>query len=111
MSQKGGEKMNYISAFFGGMFLFNSIPHLIKGITGEKHMTPFKRVSSPILNIVWSFSNIILSVLILGFDSNGALNIPIGINFWSFLAGGLSLSLTAAKLFGNPNARFPWHKD
>ncbi|PIS09005.1 hypothetical protein COT75_04050 [Candidatus Beckwithbacteria bacterium CG10_big_fil_rev_8_21_14_0_10_34_10] len=103
--------MTLLKALFGGMFLFNALPHLIKGITGDKHMTPFKRISSPILNILWSFTNIVLVVLILGFDTNGALNFPKGMNFWIFLLGGFSLSLTAAKLFDGPNARLPWHKD
>lgn len=103
--------MAFLRAFFAGMFLFNSLPHLIKGITGEKHMTPFKRVSSPVLNILWSFINIGLTVLILGFNRTGGLNIPSGTSFWTFLLGGFLLSLTAAKLFSAPNARLPWHKD
>lgn len=103
--------MLIIQAFFSGMFIFNSLPHLIQGICGHKHMTPFKRVSSPILNIVWAFTNLSLGFIILGFNLNGNLNIPQGVNFWGFIFGGFILSLTAAKLFGNPNARFPWHKD
>ena len=100
-----------IRYFFAGMFLFNGIPHLVKGITGEKHMTPFKKVSSPLLNIVWAFVNFVLGMVILGFDSAGIPNWPTGLNFWAFLAGGFALALTAAMLFGNPNAKFPWHKD
>lgn len=103
--------MEILRAFASGMFLFNGIPHLIKGIAGEKHMTPFKRVSSPVLNILWAFVNLVGGVWILGFDSTGALNRPTGMNFWAFLLGGFFLSLTAAKLFGAPNARLPWHKD
>lgn len=100
-----------LKPFLAGMFLFNAIPHLVKGIAGDTHMTPFKRVSSPILNIFWAFCNLVLGVLILGFDASGALNRPAGQNFWVFLLGGFLLSLTAAKLFGGPNARLPWHKD
>jgi hypothetical protein len=103
--------MEIIRALLGGMFLFNGIPHLVKGIAGEKHMTPFKRVSSPILNIIWAFTNFVLAVVILGFSANGALMVPQGIGVWAFLLGGFLLSLTAAKLFGAPNARLPWHKD
>jgi len=103
--------MTSLSAFLGGMFLFNAIPHLIKGIAGDKHMTPFKKVSSPILNVFWAFSNIIVSILILGFTPQGNLAMPKGNNFWLFLLGGFILSLTAAKLFGAPNARLPWHKE
>jgi hypothetical protein len=103
--------MNSLTAFFGGMFLFNAIPHLVKGIAGDKHMTPFKRVSSPLLNIFWSFSNIVVAILILGFTPEGGVAIPKGNDFWIFLLGGFVLSLTAAKLFGGPNPRLPWHKE
>ena len=98
--------------FFAGMFLFNGIPHLVKGITGDKHMTPFKKISSPILNIFWAFTNFVFGILILGFNEVEALNFPTkGSGFWAFLLGGFLLSLTAAKLFSGPNARLPWHKD
>ena len=100
-----------LRAFLAGFFIYNSLPHLVKGITGEKHMTPIKRVSSPMLNIVWSFSNLVIGIFILGFDENGALMFPAGVNFWAFIVGGFLLSLVAAKLFGSPNARLPWHKD
>lgn len=92
-----------LGTFFAGMFLFNSLPHLVKGITGQSHMTPFKRVSSPTVNIVWAFANLAVSVVFLivsgGFDP------------WAFLLGGFIMSLADAKLFENPGARFPWHKD
>lgn len=94
--------MNFWTALFGGMFLFNALPHLIKGIAGDKHMTPFKRVSSPTLNVFWAFLNIVFAVYIMGLSSD---------NLWAFLFGGFLLSLTAAKLFAGPNARLPWHKD
>lgn len=100
------------SAFLAGFFIFNGVPHLVQGISGHTHMTPFKRVSSPLLNVVWAFFNLTVGVLILGFDPvSGEINRPAGQNFWAFLIGGFILSLTAAKLFGGPNARLPWHKD
>lgn len=98
-------------SLLAGMFLFNSIPHLVMGISGKTHMTPFKRVSSPQVNVLWAFTNIVVSVLFLGFDSAGKVNIPSGNSFWSFMLGALLMSLMAANLFGKPNARLPWHKD
>ena len=91
-----------IRAFFAGFLIFNGIPHLVQGISGKTHMTLFKRVSSPIVNVVWAFVNIAFGVLVLGMTS---------LSVWSFLLGGFLLSLTAAKLFGGPNAKLPWHKD
>jgi hypothetical protein len=101
-----------IKYFLAGMFLFNGMPHLVKGITGEKHMTPFKRVSSPKLNVVWAFVNFVFGILILGFDPiTGTPDWPTDANVWVFLGGGLVLGLVCAKLFGDPNAKLPWHKD
>ena len=101
-----------VQSLFAGMFLFNAFPHLFMGITGKTHMTPFKRVSSPIINIIWAFANIILVVVILGFDpTTGMLRVPAGTNFWVFLFGGFFMSMADAWLFGKPGARFPWHKD
>lgn len=100
-----------IQAFFAGFLIFNAIPHLVKGITGEAHMTPFKRKSSPYLNILWSFTNLFLGIWVIGFDESGYLNRYSENEFWAFFVGGFLLSLTAAWLFGRPNARLPWHKD
>lgn len=94
--------INYI---IGGFFVFNGIPHLVKGITGETHMTPFKRVTSPMVNVLWSFFNITAGVYILGYTPST------NADLWAFILGGFLLSLTAAWLFGRPNARLPWHKD
>lgn len=104
--------MLIIQAFFSGFFLANGIPHFVKGITGETHMTPFKRVSNSYLNIFWGFVNFVLSFVILGFNSKTRfLNLPTGVNFWVFLLGAFVISLMDAQLFSKPNARLPWHKD
>lgn len=90
---------------------------MVKGIVGETHMTPFKRVSSPMLNIMWAFGNLLFGLFLLGLPQGlGVFMWPweanlTGANLWVFLAGGLVTSLTAAWLFGKPNARLPWHKD
>lgn len=103
--------------FLAGLFAFNSIPHLVKGIIGQTHMTPFKRVSSPILNVIYAFINIIFALFILGLATRtGGLVMPwaaniTSTNLWVFLAGGLFISLADANLFSNPNASLPWHRD
>lgn len=101
-----------LQALFAGMFFANGVPHFVKGITGETHMTPFKRVSSPQLNIVWAFANYLIGYWILGVDPvTGMVNMPTGTNLWAFIVGAFMLSMTAAWLFSRPNARLPWHKD
>ena len=47
--------MELLWYFFAGFFAWNGVPHLVKGITGQSHMTPFAKVSSPVLNVVWAF--------------------------------------------------------
>jgi len=102
----------FIYAFLAGLFLTNSIPHLIKGISGQTHMTPFKRVSPAWLNIVWAFINIYLGLLFLHLSGGHIGDITrFDLFAWSFLIGALFISLADASLFSDPNARFPWHKD
>ena len=104
--------MLLIQAFFAGLFLTNGVPHLVKGITGQTHMTPFKKVSNSYLNIFWAFINFVLGIIILGFNPETKfLNLPFGVNFWAFLAGAFLISMMDAQLFSKPNCRLPWHKD
>ncbi len=106
--------MTLLWYFFAGFFAWNSLPHLFKGITGQTHMTPFKRVSSPVLNIIWSFVNILIASYLLGIASgNGGFTLPwnanlVDINFWVFLVGGFVTAVWLASFFGNPNNKLPW---
>ena len=110
-------KMELLWYFFAGFFAWNGIPHLVKGITGQSHMTPFKRVSPPELNVIWSFINIIIALFVLGIAAQtGTFSWPwdanlVGMNSWAFLAGGFVCALYLANFWKNPNARLPWHKD
>lgn len=109
--------MELLWYFIAGFFAWNAIPHVVKGITGQTHMTPFKRVSPPMLNVVWGFINVILALLFLGLGSGlGGLVPPwdanlVDINLWAFLAGALVVGLWLASFWSNPNARLPWQKD
>ena len=56
------EWYNLLSCFFLGVFLVNSIPHFVHGISGDSFPTPFanppgKGLSSPILNVIWGLIN------------------------------------------------------
>jgi hypothetical protein len=60
---------NFIACFFLGVFFVNSIPHFIHGISGDYFPTPFanppgKGLSSPLLNVIWGFINIIVCLLL-----------------------------------------------
>jgi hypothetical protein len=63
------EWYQYLASFFAGAFSANVIPHFVKGICGDKFPTPFakppgKGLSSPLVNMVWSLFNIIISYLL-----------------------------------------------
>jgi hypothetical protein len=47
----------------GGLFA-NGLPHFIKGITGEKHPTPFGNPGSAVQNVVWGWLNMAVAVLV-----------------------------------------------
>jgi hypothetical protein len=103
--------MELILGFLSGAFFINSVPHLVTGINGKTHMTPFSKNSSAIVNIIWAFVNIIIGVWILNYSSHQIIDVFSMSNFaWSFWIGGLVMALAAAWLFGNKNARFPWFK-
>lgn len=103
--------MLILYAFLAGMFLTNGVPHLVKGITGSNHMTPFLKDSPAWLNVIWAFSNFILGLIILKIGKltfNDMLSLD-SVSI-AFLAGSLFMALGCAKLFSNPNARLPWQK-
>ena len=100
-----------IYAFLAGMFLINGIPHLAKGITGQSHLTPFKKPSPAWLNIIWSFVNIYLGLLFVQLSGRRLGDLTKLDSFaWSFLIGALFMALADAWLFSKPNARMPWQK-
>jgi energy-converting hydrogenase Eha subunit H len=49
-----------LKAFFSAMLLFNAIPHLVQGICGESHMTPFAIISAPAVNVIWAWVNLLI---------------------------------------------------
>jgi predicted CDP-diglyceride synthetase/phosphatidate cytidylyltransferase len=55
----------YVLYIVAGIFLANGIPHFIKGVTGEKHQTPFGNPSSAVVNVVWGSVNFVVAAIIL----------------------------------------------
>lgn len=61
---------HYVAAFFAGMFLFNAIPHLVQGISGQPFPTPFadppgKGLSTATVNVLWGLSNALIGYILL----------------------------------------------
>lgn len=70
----------HLANFCGGLFLANSVPHFVNGISGRRFPTPFASPpgvgeSSPLVNVVWGMVNFLIGyVLIFGVgDSVGGL--------------------------------------
>ena len=60
---------NYVSCFFAGMFIANTVPHFIHGISGDTFPTPFanppgKGPSSPTINVLWGLLNLVFGYLL-----------------------------------------------
>ena len=56
---------HYIACFFAGLFLINSVPHFIHGVSGDSFPSPFanppgKGLSSPMVNTLWGLGNLFI---------------------------------------------------
>ena len=61
---------NYISYFFGGVFLANAIPHIVSGMMGRPFQSPFAKpsgegLSSSTVNVIWGFFNGMVAYLLI----------------------------------------------
>lgn len=96
-----------IAAFVSGLLLFNAVPHMVRGICGKSHMTPFARRSGPVVNVIWAWINILVGLVILQ-----AAVFPC--SRWcagAFFLGGIVISVYLSAFWSNPEARLPWHRD
>lgn len=48
-----------IAGLLAGALAANGVPHFVKGVTGQRHMTPFKQPSSALGNVVWGWFNLV----------------------------------------------------
>ena len=55
--------MAYLLFFLAGLFGANGIPHFVKGVTGQRHMTPFGKPSSAVVNVVWGVANFLIATM------------------------------------------------
>ena len=100
--------------FLAGFFAWNGVPHIVKGITGQKHMTPFSKVSSPVVNVVWGFFNVVAMLFILGLATEDGGLVPPwnadleGMNLLAFLVGAFVVGVYLANFWSNPKAKLPW---
>lgn len=62
----------YLLEFLGGAFIANAVPHFVQGVSGNPFPTPFAKPpgqgdSSPLLNVLWGFGNLVAGTLLLHF--------------------------------------------
>jgi hypothetical protein len=79
----------YISGFFAGAVLANTVPHFVHGISGNRFPTPFSKprgigLSSSTINVVWALFNMIVGYFLL---KAGPFNLPV------FFAGIVAMSV------------------
>ena len=80
---------NYVACFFAGFWTLNVLPHLLHGINGQAFPTPFasppfQGLSSPMVNTVWSLSNIVLAYWL---ARKGKLSPTRPVTMWLFFFG------------------------
>jgi hypothetical protein len=93
----------YVSYFFGGAFLANSIPHLVNGISGRPFQSPFAKppgqgLSSSTVNVLWGLFNLAIAYLLV--YRVGSFNLLNTCHVVTLGAGILLMSVMLARTFG-----------
>lgn len=103
--------MELALAFISGFVFTNGVPHFVSGIMGKSHMTPLAKDSSAMTNVVWGFVNFVLGAWIFNYSGGNLAGLfsfdSYALSYW---LGAFVVSLVAAWLFSNPNAKLPWFK-
>lgn len=98
--------VQFLSYFFGGVFLANAIPHFVSGLMGRPFQTPFAKppgqgLSSSTTNALWGFLNLAIAYGLLcrvgDFDLKSTSDVA------AAGLGMLIISLAMARQFGRFN--------
>lgn len=95
--------IEFAAYFFGGAFFSNALPHLINGVSGRSFQSPFakppgKGLSSPTVNVLWGFLNLVLAYLFIVGEGTFSIRNPWQVGVVG--AGFLVMSLISARAFG-----------
>src|ERR1700723_3792116 len=93
----------YVSYFFGGAFLANSIPHLVNGVSGRPFQSPFAKppgqgLSSSPVNVLWGMFNLAVAYLLV--YRVGSFSLMNTCHVLTVGAGMLLMSVMLARTFG-----------
>jgi hypothetical protein len=97
--------LGYLRAFLAGLFLANAVPHFVMGVCGLPFPSPFAKPpgegdSSPIVNVLWGFLNIVIGLWLLNF------RLPQDMLAWLLaLLGALLISVMLALHFGKVQSK------
>jgi hypothetical protein len=86
---------HYLTTFFAGVFLANTVPHFVNGISGNWFPSPFSDPSgigksSPLINVLWGSFNLLLGVILLKYSKLKASN---KYSLWVLFLGILGMSI------------------
>lgn len=100
------EWLHLASYFFGGAFLTNAVPHFVSGVMGKPFQSPFAKppgqgLSSPTVNVLWGFFNIVVGYVLV--CRVGDFELKITGDAVAFALGILVIGLLCARLFGRPH--------
>lgn len=99
-----------VACFFGGAFLANSLPHLLRGVMGQAFQSPFAKPpgvgpSSASTNVFWGAFNLLVSYFLLLRVGNFSLRATPGA--LALGLGALLLALNIARHFGHNGGKAP----
>jgi hypothetical protein len=86
----------YIYSLLAGLIGTNGIPHFIKGVTGQKHQTPFGKGSSATVNVIFGWVNFVVAMLALHFAHPHAHELR---SFTCLAIGSLIMGIFSAKVW------------
>jgi hypothetical protein len=91
-----------VADFLAGAFLCNSLPHLVSGLQGMPFPSPFAKPpgigdSSPLVNFLWGFLNLLIGA---AFLSGHPVTALFGPDFAALATGFLLIGVLTSRHFG-----------
>ena len=98
--------LHLLAYFVGGVMLMNAVPHLVAGVLGRGFPSPFskppgKGLSSPAVNVLWGFANLVAAYLLV--CRVGRFDLRDAAQAGALALGMFLISLMLARHFGGLN--------